>query len=218
MPMILIAGLGNPGAQYYKNRHNVGFQFIDYIAKKFGEVEFITKKRKSDFLTIDYNKNKKVALVKPLTFMNNSGEAVLFMAAFLKVKDEDILVCYDDLDLEFGDIKIKNSGTDAGHNGIKSVRALLKRDNFTRMRIGIGRPKDQDGNPVYEREKIIDYVLSDFTLVEEFLLENIVFKYGFEVVKAFIEGGFVLAQKELARVKPIIHDELSKEPTLPEFD
>jgi len=103
--------------------------------------------------------------------MNNSGEAVLFMAAFLKVKDEDILVCYDDLDLEFGDIKIKNSGTDAGHNGIKSVRALLKRDNFTRMRIGIGRPKDQDGNPVYEREKIIDYVLSDFTLVESFYLK-----------------------------------------------
>lgn len=215
--MILLAGLGNPGEAYKRNRHNLGFQFIDYVAKRFKSTDFITKKKKSDFVTTKYM-GKKVTLVKPLTFMNNSGEAILFMAAFLKVKEEDILVVYDDLDLDFGEIKIKNSGSDAGHNGIKSVRSLLKKENFTRMRIGIGRPRDKYDDPIYDSEKIIDYVLSDFTLVEEFLLENIVFKYGFEIVKSFILGGYEAALQELARVKPIIHDELSKEPTLPEFD
>lgn len=217
--MILIAGLGNPGEIYKKNRHNVGFLFVDYIAKRFGLQisDFITKKKKCDYLTFNYE-SKEVTLVKPLTFMNNSGEAILFMSAFMKVKENDLLVIYDDLDLEFGDVRLKNSGSDAGHNGVKSVQKLLGRDKFARLRIGIGRPKDKNGNEITDREEIVKYVLGDFTLVEQFLLENIIFKNAFEVVKGFILNGYEEAVKNLIRIKPIIKDELSKEPTLPELD
>jgi PTH1 family peptidyl-tRNA hydrolase len=217
--MILIAGLGNPGEDYKKNRHNVGFLFIDYIAKKFGidTKEFITKKKKCDYITFKYGE-KEATLIKPLTFMNNSGEAILFMSAFLKVREDELLVVYDDIDLEFGEIRLKNKGSDAGHNGVKSVQQLLGRDGFTRLRIGIGRPKDRDGNDSTNREEIIKYVLGDFTLVEQFLLEHIVFKYAFEVIKGFIENGYEEAVKNLVKVKPIIKDELSKELTLPELE
>ena len=218
--MILIAGLGNPGDEYRNNRHNIGFQFINYVAKRLGKTNFITKKRKSDFLPLTVD-DRKVTLVKPLTFINNSGEAILFMAAFLKVKETDILVCYDDINLDFGDIRISNTGKDTEHNGIKSVRALLKKENFTRMRIGVGSPVASsvgESEISMDNENIYNYVLSDFTLVEEFLLENIVFKHAFDVIMAFVNGGFEKAENEIARVRPIIKDELAKEPSLPEFD
>ncbi len=222
--MILLAGLGNPGADYAKHRHSIGFQFINYIAKQLDknpDTDFITKKKKSDFLTTKYindDTKKDVTLVKPLTFINNSGEAILFMAAFLRVKEDNILVMYDDMDLEFGEIRLRNSGDDSHHNGIKSVRSLLKKENFTRMHIGIGKPKDKKNNVIENEDKLVEYVLSDFTLVEDFLLDTIVFKHSYEIVKGFVEGGFEKAKKTLKKVGPIIKDELSKDPSLPGLD
>ncbi|MFN3411063.1 MAG: aminoacyl-tRNA hydrolase [Exilispira sp.] len=211
-PMILIAGLGNPGGNYYKHRHNLGFQFIDYIAKRITgskKVDFITKKKKADFISLKYE-GKEVTLVKPLTFMNNSGEGILFMAAFLKIHEENIIVIYDDIDLEFGDLRLRCSKNYTNHNGIISVEKLLKKENFTRLRIGIGKPKDENGKILNDPKYFQDYVLSDFSLVEEYQLENIIFNHTFNVIKGFIKGGYDSAYNELDRARIKIKDEISR--------
>lgn len=215
-PMILVAGLGNPGENFYKHRHNLGFQFVDYIARRISgskRVNFITKKKKADFITVNFE-GKEVTLVKPLTFMNNSGEGILFMAAFLKIHEENIIVVYDDPDLEFGDLRLRHSKNETNHNGIISVEKLLKKENFTRLRIGIGKPKDQNGKELNDLKSIQEYILSDFTLVEEYRLENIIFNYTFDVIKGFIRGGYDSAYEELEKARIKIKDEISREPNL----
>ena len=214
--MILIAGLGNPGGNYYKHRHNLGFQFIDYVAQRLSnnkKVDFITKKKKADFISLKIE-DKDVTLVKPLTFMNNCGEGILFMAAFLKIHEENILVVYDDTDLDFGDLRLRHSGNETNHSGILSVEKLLKKENFTRLRIGIGKPKDQNGKSLSDSKSLIEYVLSDFTLVEEYQLENIVFKNAFEVIKGFIKGCYNQAYYELEKAITKIKDEISRAPSI----
>ncbi len=215
-PMVLVAGLGNPGGNYYKHRHNLGFQFVDYIARRVTgakKTDFITKKKKADFLTLKLD-NREFTLVKPLTFMNNSGEGILFMAAFLKIHEENIIVIYDDVDLEFGDLRLRHSKNETNHNGIISVEKLLKKENFTRLRIGIGKPKDQNGKIINDPDLVQEYVLSDFTLVEEYQLENIIFNYTFNVIKGFIKGGYNCAYEELDKARIKIKDEIARGPSL----
>jgi len=150
----LVVGLGNPGKQYEKNRHNVGFMAIDIFSRRYG-IKLDIKKKKALFGrgTLD---GEEIILLKPQTFMNLSGEAVLYLASFLKIKSENIIVIADDSDLPLGMIRIRKNGSSGGHNGIKSLIYSLKTSNFPRIRIGIGRPSRES------EIELSEYVLQDF--------------------------------------------------------
>jgi len=154
----LIVGLGNPGRKYQYNRHNVGFMVVDQFARKFG-IGLDIKKKKAVF---GRGKCllKDVVLLKPQTFMNLSGEAVLYLASFLKVKTIDIIVIADDTELPFGKIRIRRNGGSGGHNGIKSLIYSLKSEDFLRLRFGIGRPESNS------EKDLCEHVLEDFTQEE----------------------------------------------------
>ncbi len=147
----VIVGLGNPGRQYARNRHNVGFQCVDYL----GEAHGITfhRSRFKGATGEGVIAGVPVILVKPSTFMNDSGQAVGPLCHYYKVPIERVLVIYDDIDLAFGKLRVRPGGSSGGHNGIKSIIQHLGSEGFIRMRVGVGRPAQ--GDPV-------DYVLNDF--------------------------------------------------------
>ena len=128
--MILIIGLGNPGEKYKNTRHNLGFMTLDKLTKG----SWIKKEK---FKSLIYPLNSEVMLLKPQTFMNNSGEAAVKAASFYKVKAKDIWVVHDDLDLKLGQLKVKIGGRTAGHKGLKSIVSCLKTQDFVRFRLGI---------------------------------------------------------------------------------
>ena len=149
--MILFVGLGNPTPDSENNRLNVGFKIIDSINKKFN-----LSKQKPKFkglLTTGNIGEKKVYAIKPLTFMNNSGTCIRELIEYFKIEAEDVIVFHDDLDIEFGKIKAKFGGSSAGHNGIASIDKFIGKE-YSRVRIGIGKPKDDI--------EVADYVLQNF--------------------------------------------------------
>ncbi len=149
--MLLLVGLGNPTPDSENNRHNIGFKIIDAINKKFG-----LSKQKPKFkglLTTGNIGDQKVYAIKPLTFMNNSGICIRELIEYFKIDAEDVIVFHDDLDVEFGKIKTKFSGSSAGHNGIASIDKFIGKD-YSRVRIGIGKPKDN--------MEVSDFVLQNF--------------------------------------------------------
>ena len=175
--MLLLVGLGNPGPNNTNNRHNIGFKIIDAINQ-----EFNLSKQKPKFkglLTTGNIENKKVYAIKPLTFMNNSGACIRELIEYFKIEPSDIIVFHDDLDIEFGKIKAKFGGTDAGHNGIKSLDKFIGKD-YSRVRIGIGKP---------EKLKVNDFVLGDFNEDEKTQLEDI--------SKKIVESLGLLIEKKL---------------------
>ena len=146
--MLLFSGLGNPGQKFKHNRHNIGFILIDEISDK---CEF-KKKFKGLFGENQIGQIKSYFL-KPMTFMNLSGESLLEIKQFFKLKNENIFIIHDDLDLEIGKVKVKNGGSNAGHNGLESISSKIGND-YNRLRIGIGHPGQKD---------LVDkYVLSNF--------------------------------------------------------
>ena len=150
--MKVLVGLGNPGEKYKNNRHNVGFQIADLIADKYSNSKW-TNKFKGSFCTC-WLENEKFLILKPETFMNNSGQSVQSLANFYKLKPSDLIIFHDDLDLVVGRIKLKHSGSHAGHNGLKSIHQIFGNE-YVRVRVGIDRPKD--------KKSVSSYVLSDFT-------------------------------------------------------
>jgi PTH1 family peptidyl-tRNA hydrolase len=138
--MRLIVGLGNPGAQYEHTRHNVGFRVLDAVAS---QRNWRWERRGRAMLSTGTIGTEKVILVKPLTYMNNSGEAVGELLRWYKIQPEDLLVIYDDLDLAIGRVQLKASGSAAGHNGVSSVIHHLHTNEFPRLRVGISRPTNQ---------------------------------------------------------------------------
>lgn len=144
--MKIIAGLGNPGKEYEHTRHNMGFDVIDELARRW-HVTLWKEDMKAEIGQTLVN-GEKVLLVKPLTYMNNSGEAVGAIARYYKVDLDDIYIICDDLDLPPGKTRIRKKGASGGHNGIKSLIAHLGSENFNRFRIGVGHP--QDGHTVVE--------------------------------------------------------------------
>lgn len=133
----MVIGLGNPGDKYVGTRHNLGFMVLDEYAKKHLGPEIIwqqEKKFKAETLKLPDN----ILLVKPQTFMNNSGLAISLIANFFKVQPEDLIVIHDDLDLKLGKIKVRMGGAAAGHHGVESVLNIFKTDKFIRLRLGIG--------------------------------------------------------------------------------
>jgi len=149
---VLIVGLGNPGSEYSKTRHNVGFMAVDYFAPN----DAIWKKEKNALTARTEIDGKNVILVKPQTFMNNSGDAVGPLMAFYKIPLENVIVIHDDMDLKLGNIREKVGGGSAGHNGIKSIDNAIGKE-YRRIRIGIGHPRDFE-NPMDPS----DWVLGKF--------------------------------------------------------
>lgn len=138
-PVFLIVGLGNPGNEYMKTRHNVGFMAIDTMVPS----DAVWKKEKNALTTRVDLDGKKFIFVKPQTFMNNSGDAVAPLMAFYKIPLENVVVIHDDMDLKVGTLREKIGGSSAGHNGIKSIDSAIG-PNYRRIRIGIGHPRDFD--------------------------------------------------------------------------
>ncbi|CAH0347581.1 aminoacyl-tRNA hydrolase [Bacillus sp. CECT 9360] len=150
--MKIFVGLGNPGKQYEHTRHNIGFDVIDELSKKWA-IPLDQAKHKGIYGIGSVN-GEKILLLKPLTYMNLSGESIAAVMNFFKAELEDIVVLYDDLDLPVGRIRLRQKGSAGGHNGIKSTIAHLGTQEFNRIRIGIGRP--------IGRIPVIDYVLGRF--------------------------------------------------------
>ncbi len=169
--MKIIVGLGNPGLKYERTRHNLGFIVLDHFLKNFqpeGEGDWEeSKKFKSDFAQISWQPKKgvfeKVILIKPLTYMNNSGMAVKAVKDFYKVQNSDIWIIHDDVDLVLGSMKIRLGGASAGHRGVESIINALGTDKFWRFRLGIGRPKQntKEGSKAIFFRGVDEYVLGD---------------------------------------------------------
>ncbi len=136
--MKMIAGLGNPGSEYAKTKHNVGFMYLDALAEHLGATDW---RNKYDALVAEARiGSEKVLLVKPLTYMNESGRAIGPLMNFYKLNPEDLIVAHDDMDIPVGTVRIRKKGSAGGHNGMKSILYHVGDENFPRIRIGIGRP------------------------------------------------------------------------------
>lgn len=155
--MWLIVGLGNPGAEYAKHRHNIGFMAVDEIAAACGFKPFKTK-YKGAYVEGEIA-GEKVALLKPMTFMNESGRSVAEAARFYKIPTSRILVFHDELDLLPGKVRVKTGGGAAGHNGLRSLDDWLDNPDYRRVRLGIGHPGDKD--------RVHGYVLGNFAREDE---------------------------------------------------
>ncbi len=162
--MHLIVGLGNPTSKYINNRHNIGFMVIDYLIDRLNSSPI----KKSSFKGELFKKDN-ILLLKPLTFMNLSGESVSAVSNFYKIPVENIIVIHDDLDLPLGVLRFKIGGSSGGHNGLKSIDKFLP-NSYKRVRVGIGRPKN--------KEDVVKYVLSDFKEEEKECLEKIIKRAG----------------------------------------
>jgi len=163
--MHLIIGLGNIGKQYTYNRHNIGFLFLDYLQSKYNLSDF---KKKYNFLySLNNHFNQNFVLLKPTTFMNLSGNAISSAMAFFKINIKNVLVVYDDVALPFGKIRIRESGSDGGHNGLKNIQLQLGTNEYKRIRIGIGAPEHSS--------QMKDYVLNNFNENEIKILNSEIF-------------------------------------------
>lgn len=154
--MKMVVGLGNPGKKYERTRHNVGFMVVDELSYRFQTPWKSTKF--NGMISTPVINGEKVMLVKPLTFMNASGECVRPLMDYYNIAAEDLIVVYDDLDLPIGKIRLRQKGSAGGHNGMRSLIAHLKTQSFDRIRVGIDRP---------EHGEIIHHVLGDFSKNEQ---------------------------------------------------
>lgn len=176
--MYMIIGLGNPTKEYDKTRHNVGFSVIDELAERIGSD--VTEKKHKALCGKGMLNGQKVVLAKPQTFMNLSGESVRAMVDFYKVTPQEIIVIYDDVSLEPGQLRIRVKGSSGGHNGIKNIIAHLGTQEFPRIRVGIGeKPKHMD---------LADYVLSRFSKGEQELMSD-AFKEAADAVEMMVAEG-----------------------------
>lgn len=178
--MKLIVGLGNPGTKYQNTRHNMGFRVIDAFADKLG-VDIDKKDFKGTYARFKY-KSEDVIIFKPLTFMNLSGEALVEIKQFFKIDLEDIIVIYDDLDLEPGQIRLRLNGSSGGQKGMQNITELLATQNIKRIRIGIGKP-------IYNA---VDYVLGQITGEEKTKLDEAI-KKASDALKDVLDYGFLHA-------------------------
>lgn len=176
--MILIAGLGNPGKEYENTRHNVGFLTIDKIAEDVGVK--ITKKGFQGLYNLGQFEESKILLLKPQTYMNNSGNALREAREFYKIDTDKIIVIHDEMDLPLGRIKLKKDGGSAGHNGIKSIIPNIGSDNFARVRVGVGKP--------YDKNNVIKHVLSGFSKEERQQLPQVIESARDSVFTIIISG------------------------------
>ena len=175
--MKIIVGLGNPGKEYENTKHNLGFMFVDYLSKKYNLNEF--KKFKNSKITEDIIEGKKVIFAKPQTYMNLSGNAVLELKKWFKVENKDIIIIYDDFDIPFESVRLREKGTGGTHNGMKDIILKLSDTNIPRLRIGTGGLKK-------DKEEVISFVLSKFSKDELSKIDNI-FDEAYVKLKEFLD-------------------------------
>ena len=178
--MILVVGLGNPDERYARDRHNVGFMVVDRLAAADDHIRF-RKKFSSEFAKIEI-RNEDALLLKPQTYMNLSGDAVQPCAAFFKIPPSQVIVVHDELDVPFGEIRIKKGGGHAGHNGLRSIIQRLATPDFVRVRVGIGRP------PANFKGQVADFVLSPFNTTEREILGKTVARAAKSVIDIATRG------------------------------
>lgn len=175
--MKLVVGLGNPGKEYEKTRHNVGFMVLDKVAEKLKVYDF--KEKFSGLLGEANYKGEKVLLLKPQTYMNLSGKSIVQVINFYKLNvEEDLIVVYDDMALPLGKLRMREKGSAGGHNGIKSIISHLG-DKFLRIKFGIGQSKDKD--------KIVDFVIGRFSKEEEEEISKVLI-HASDVVISVLDG------------------------------
>lgn len=177
---MLIIGLGNPGKEYEKTPHNVGFMAVDKIAQVYN-LKFNLAQKHQAMISEGQINGQKVTIMKPITYMNLSGNAVRSYVEYYKINVNDIIVIYDDMDLPLGQLRIRKAGSSGGHNGMKSIIANLQTEEFKRIRIGIGRPTNNRG--------VIDYVLHHLSKEEEKVLSEKIDLIP-EMTKALFDRGF----------------------------
>ena len=189
--MYLIVGLGNPGTKYEHTRHNAGFDVIDVLSQK---LEIPVRKSRCKAITGEgmIGENK-VALALPQTFMNLSGESVVQLMNWYKVTPEELIVCYDDVDLPFGKVRFRPSGSSGTHNGMRNIIYLLGRDDFPRVRLGMGRP------PEYMDLK--DFVLEPFRTKEDRETAFNAYMLAADCVIEYVKGGPQAALNLLSKTK-----------------
>ena len=159
---MLIVGLGNPGKEYEKTRHNAGFIALDFFMNK--KAVGFNEKFGGYFNKLRINDNE-VFVLKPLTYMNNSGQSVIQVVNFYKINPSDVVVMHDDMDIPVGEVRYKTKGSAGGHNGIKSIIQHLGTQEFKRVKIGISKP---------DQMTVIDYVLGKFSKEDRKLIDNVV--------------------------------------------
>jgi PTH1 family peptidyl-tRNA hydrolase len=192
--VFLVVGLGNPGREHEHNRHNVGFVFADALRRGEGWPDF--KQKFSGAWTRGTLEGEDVALLKPQTYMNLSGDSVQPAAAFLKVPSRQIIVVHDELDLPWKDVRLKAGGGHAGNNGIRSIVQRLGDPEFFRVRVGIGKP------PAGFRGDGADWVLSNFDAIEKAELPEIV-ERAVDAVRRVVRDGPAVAMNLVnTRKKP----------------
>jgi PTH1 family peptidyl-tRNA hydrolase len=184
----LVVGLGNPGGNYAGNRHNVGFMVADLLAKRTGSSFSRHRKALAEVAEarLGYGADApRLVLAKPLTYMNLSGGPVTSLASFFKIPPAQIIAVHDELDIPYGQIRLKIGGGEGGHNGLRSISASTSTKDYVRVRFGIGRPPG--------RQDPASYVLSDFSTVERKELEYLVDKAA-DAVEAVVTKGLAAAQ------------------------
>ena len=190
--MYIIAGLGNPGGKYDNTRHNAGFRVMDILADRMGIL--VEEKKHKALCGRGVLEGQKVILLKPQTFMNLSGESIRAAADFYKVEPENVLVVYDDISLEPGQLRIRAKGSAGGHNGMKNIIAHLGTQEFPRVKVGIGeKPKGMD---------LADYVLSCFSKGEQELMDR-AFKEAARAVAVILGQGIESAMNEFNAKKKV---------------
>ncbi|KNZ43210.1 aminoacyl-tRNA hydrolase [Acetobacterium bakii] len=184
--MHLIVGLGNIGSKYDGTRHNIGFEVIDTITRN--KDITVKKKEQNGFTGVYREFGQKIMLAKPTTFMNNSGLCVAGLVNFYEVPLENLLIIYDDIDLEPGDVRIRQRGSGGTHNGMRSIIQSLGSQEFSRIRIGIGRPK--------ECSDLVNFVLGRFAKSDGPLMETAIIEAA-KGVDIFVKDGVDLAMNRI---------------------
>ncbi|MEV6555767.1 aminoacyl-tRNA hydrolase [Nocardia sp. NPDC060256] len=183
----LVVGLGNPGTEYERTRHNVGFLVADVLAERVGGRFAVHKKSGADLLQARLD-GRQVLIAKPRSFMNLSGRPVAALAKFFSVPPTEVIVVHDELDLQFGEIRLKRGGGEGGHNGLRSISSALTTKDYLRTRIGIGRPPG--------RQDPADYVLKPFAAPERKEIPVIV-EQAADAVELLLRVGLEAAQNRV---------------------
>lgn len=181
--MFLIVGLGNPGSEYDKTRHNVGFDALDVVSGKYN-IDINRIKFKGVYGAGKIG-NEKVILLKPTTYMNLSGESIREVTDFYKIENSNVIVIYDDISLEVGRMRIRRKGSAGGHNGIKSIIQNLSSDEFSRIKIGVGAPEGD----------LVKHVLGQFKSDDRIKVEE-TFKAAAEAVECIINNDIETAMNK----------------------
>ncbi|MBC2715815.1 MAG: aminoacyl-tRNA hydrolase [Desulfobacteraceae bacterium] len=184
----MIAGLGNPGRKYVRTRHNIGFMVVERLAEKYDVL--LTQKKFDTLFGVGEIGNIKVILAEPMAYMNRSGPPIIQLAKYYKLELDHLLVIHDDIDILFGNLKIKAKGGHGGHNGIRSIIGATGGGEFPRIRVGIGRPDTQID--------VTDHVLGKFSVDETKHLDPVL-SYASEAAQTIINKGLTLSMNKFNR-------------------